>query len=662
MSAPVPAQNDQLTRLDLLKAFQAALEALQASGVASSVGFSIAEEPLTSERLAAVLESIQDVIYSVTPDGNQILYVSPSAERVYETKLEDFKGNPRDWFSRIHESDREMVRARLPELFRDGRCDLEYRIELPSGGLRWLRDRMQIVRDASGRAIRIDGIASDITPQVHADMARELAEGTLRLKDRALESTHNGVVVTDMTNPSHPIIYANPGFERITGYSVADVYGLNCGFLQREDREQPGLAELREAIRDGRECQVVLRNYRKDGTLFWNELSISPVRDPDGRVTHYVGVQNDITERIRQEEELQDRTQRLNAIFSLSPDGFVSFDKDGRVAYVNPAFTRMTGLTPPQLIGHPETALDACLQALCDPKVPYPSLQDATCAHPGEENRKTGAFDMLQLAIPERRILSRSVRREDGGSKVLYFRDVTRETEVDRMKSEFLSTAAHELRTPMASVFGFSELLLKRDYDDKTRKDLLSTIHRQAGALIHLLNELLDLARIEARAGKDFKIKVQPLKPIVENTVAALLVPNDPRTVVVDLPETLPHCAVDAEKLQQALTNLLSNAYKYSPNGGEIRLDVITVGHADQVGIRVTDHGIGMTPEQLARCFERFYRADASQNIPGTGLGLALVKEIIEIFGGSVQVESAAGRGTTATVWLKVSEREAVAA
>ena len=287
----------------------------------------------------------------------------------------------------------------------------------------------------------------------------------------------------------------------------------------------------------------------------------------------------------------------------------------------------------------------------------------STAAGTGREtDRRQAPRTLLHLLEPERRILSCSVRLEEGGSKVLYFRDITREAEVDRMKSEFLSTAAHELRTPMASVFGFSELLLKRDYDDKTRKDLLSTIHRQAGALIHLLNELLDLARIEARAGKDFKIKVQPLKPIVENTVAALLVPNDPRKVVVDLPETLPHCAVDAEKLQQALTNLLSNAYKYSPNGGEIRLDVITVGHADQVGIRVTDHGIGMTPEQLARCFERFYRADASQNIPGTGLGLALVKEIIEIFGGSVQVESAAGRGTTATVWLKVSEREAVAA
>jgi signal transduction histidine kinase len=268
----------------------------------------------------------------------------------------------------------------------------------------------------------------------------------------------------------------------------------------------------------------------------------------------------------------------------------------------------------------------------------------------------------MQLMIPERRMLTRSVRREEGGSKVLYFRDVTRETEVDRMKSEFLTTAAHELRTPMASVYGFSELLLRRQFDDHTRQDLLSTIHRQAGALIQLLNELLDLARIEARAGKDFRIAVQPLRPILETTVASLLVPNDPRRVSADLPDGTVQCAVDPDKLRQALTNLLSNAYKYSPAGGEIRLDTVRDDRGARVGIRVSDHGIGMTPEQLARCFERFYRADASGNIPGTGLGLALVKEIVEIQGGSVELRSRPGEGTTAVVWLPLAEAAAAAA
>ena len=133
---------------------------------------------------------------------------------------------------------------------------------------------------------------------------------------------------------------------------------------------------------------------------------------------------------------------------------------------------------------------------------------------------------------------------------------------------------------------------------------------------------------------------------------------GQPPEVTLDLPGTLPHCAVDAEKLQQALTNLLSNAYKYSPGGGEIRLDTRTSADGRKIGIRITDAGLGMTPAQVARCFERFYRADASGRIPGTGLGLPLVKEIVELLGGRVEIVSTAGEGTSATIWLNVAQPE----
>ncbi|MCA8974812.1 MAG: PAS domain-containing protein, partial [Planctomycetes bacterium] len=360
--------------------------------------------------------------------------------------------------------------------------------------------------------------------------------------------------------------------------------------------------------------------------------------------------------------KLKERTERLDAISGLSPDGILAFGPDGDLAYANPAFQTLFGIDTADLLEVDAAAFGQLLRSRADPGRPLPDLLTPVDEAPEENDVPAGGRRLLHLSRPDSRVLACSVRRGEGGSKVLYFRDVTRETEVDRMKSEFLSTAAHELRTPMASVFGFSELLLKRNFDEKTRTDLLNTIHRQAGALIHLLNELLDLARIEARAGKDFKIHVQPLRPIIEQTVSALLVPNDPRKVTVELPDSLPHCAVDAEKLQQALTNLLSNAYKYSPDGGEIRLDIVHGEHAGEIGVRVRDHGIGMTPEQLSRCFERFYRADASGNIPGTGLGLSLVKEIIEILGGRIDLQSSHGNGTTVTVWLKVAETHARAA
>lgn len=114
---------------------------------------------------------------------------------------------------------------------------------------------------------------------------------------RAIEATRNGIVVTDPRLPDNPIVYINPAFERITGYSATEVVGRNCRFLQGPDRDQSALDEIRAALREERDCRVVVRNYRKDGTLFWQELSISPVRDEAGRVTHFVGVQDDVTER-----------------------------------------------------------------------------------------------------------------------------------------------------------------------------------------------------------------------------------------------------------------------------------------------------------------------------------------------------------------------------
>jgi PAS domain S-box-containing protein len=124
-----------------------------------------------------------------------------------------------------------------------------------------------------------------------------------RLLGRAVAASSNGIVITDPRVPDNPIVYANPAFEKISGYTAEEVRGRNCRFLQGDCSEQPALDELREALTEGRECRVVLRNYRKDGTPFWNELHVSPVYDEEGRLTNFVGVQNDVTERRRIEEE-----------------------------------------------------------------------------------------------------------------------------------------------------------------------------------------------------------------------------------------------------------------------------------------------------------------------------------------------------------------------
>jgi signal transduction histidine kinase len=249
-----------------------------------------------------------------------------------------------------------------------------------------------------------------------------------------------------------------------------------------------------------------------------------------------------------------------------------------------------------------------------------------------------------------------TLRAGDGAwpAPVLYVRDITHETEVSRLKSEFLTTAAHELRTPLASIHGFSELLLRRPYDEATRREMLQTIHGQSTVLSHLVQELLDLARIEARAGLDFKLRLQPLRPLLESVLKDFRVAGDEREPTCELMDRLPLVDVDETKFRQALANVLGNAYKYSPDGGAIEVRTRLHGTADgeEVGIEVTDHGIGMSAEDSAQAFERFFRADLSGHIPGAGLGLALVQQIMQHHRGRAELHSALGVGTTVTLWL----------
>jgi PAS domain S-box-containing protein len=595
----------------------------------------------TQSRNQAVMDTAPDAIV-LTDHSGCIQWCNQATVSIFGRNLEDLQGRP--------------VAEILPEL---GGVDMEA----------WFNElgfsNRVIGHDSSGR--RAEGTAFPVTlsasratlesETIQALFVRDTtdakwAEQELLLRDRALASSADGVVIASMTLPNQPIIYANRAFEQITGYESHEVLGLNCRLLQGNDLDQPGLDQIRVAVAQGKPCQVVLRNYRKDGSLFYNELAISPVLSPEGAVTHYVGVQNDITDRMAAEQVLALRTERLNAVFELSPDGFVVLDKRGEVSIVNPAFERMTGLMAVDLVGQSLAAFDETLLANCSVSdIAERSVAAAIDGSPGTGEGSQAQRRLLHLHGPQSRTLLQRVRQGSHDNEtVMYFRDVTHELEVDRMKSEFLAMAAHELRTPMVSIFGFTELLLKRPFSDERRKEVLGTIHKQASILINLINELLDLARIEARRGKDFNRRLQPVGPVLEQALDGLKVPGDGRQVRMHLETPDALVWADTDKLGQAVLNVLSNAYKYSPQGGDIvlrqRLDL----EARRVVIEVEDHGIGMSDEQTARVFERFFRADPSGNIPGTGLGMSLVKEIMDLHLGEVSVRSALGLGTTVSL------------
>ncbi|MCW6049910.1 PAS domain S-box protein [Lyngbya sp. CCAP 1446/10] len=174
----------------------------------------------------------------------------------------------------------------------------------------------------------------------------------LSLLERAIAASSNSILIADANSPDTPIIYCNPAFEKLTGYSSEEVMGRNCRFLQGADTDRAELDKLHSSLRSGTEIKVVLKNYRKDKTPFWNELTVSPVLNGEGKLTHFIGVQNDITKRITAETALQESEKRLRAIATATPVPIlITRQSDSVILYANPALGKTFNLNSEQLIG-----------------------------------------------------------------------------------------------------------------------------------------------------------------------------------------------------------------------------------------------------------------------------------------------------------------------
>ncbi len=503
---------------------------------------------------------------------------------------------------------------------------------------------------------------------------RQIADEASRRRT-LFEKVQDGIVII---SPNGYLIEANPRFAQMLGYQPEQLVGLH---VSQWTLDSLAVIDARLKAIDAHTPTFESRHRRSDGSIFPAEVTAT-LAEWNGQ-RFILALVRDITQRKAVEAELEQyrkslealvdqrthelnvRNEQLDAIFALSPDGFVSFDAEHRVSFANGAFLRMTGLEGTDLSGMSEEALHELIASKCVPSAPFPGIAPLLATFRQQQQNGIGPADnqrqTFELAAPASRVLEVGIRVPDSAtsvSQILYFRDVTHETEVDRMKSEFLTTAAHELRTPMASIYGYTELLRMRDFDAPRRQQMLETISRQSQLMSSIINELLDLARIESRRGKDFVIEHCCLQDLVSDTIAGYKVPagrEAPRVAPGRLPL---YVNVDRQKMQQAMLNIISNAYKYSPGGGDVRisLHVDEAPGARRVGMEVSDAGIGMTAEQLARVFERFYRADDTGNIPGTGLGMSIVKEIVELHHGEVRLASVPGQGTTVMLWLPLAE------
>ena len=363
-------------------------------------------------------------------------------------------------------------------------------------------------------------------------------------------------------------------------------------------------------------------------------------------------------ERLRLLLEIDRERTTLAGIMASMSDGLVVVNAAREIRYCNAQAAELLGVDARALLGRPAEAAFGVLRRSLGRSpdgsgATWPAWQQAL------DTFETRPRLELALDGPPRRDVSVqlfpvSVAGTGRGVGIL-LHDVTAERELQRTKDELVSIVSHELRTPLASVIGFAELLLMRDWDEAKRREFLTVMVAEGRRLTALVNDFLNLQRMES-GSQPVVPSPTALEPILERAVRTA--GDDAlRPIVVDVADGLPAVRADADRVQQVVTNLLSNARKYSPRGGTVRLAARTVDSG--VEVTVSDHGLGIPPEALPRLFEKFYRVDQNDRraIPGTGLGLAIVQQIVAAHGGRVWAESAGlGQGARFGFTLPIAE------
>ena len=393
--------------------------------------------------------------------------------------------------------------------------------------------------------------------------------------------------------------------------------------------------------------KVELRLLAADRRSHWLLIRCSlSYQAANGLLEQVIGSASDVTQKRHTAELLADRSEQLNTVFSLSPDAFVVFDADYAIKYANSALDNLLGLNSIDVRGWREMDLIKFINALIEPKDrldEHMSLEKIC-----QNGSKDGRFMLdVHAGKTRRALLIHLVQSESPSvSQILYLKDITHEHVIEELKSAFLSTAAHELRTPMTSILGFSELLAsERPFSAAQRTDALDSIHQEAKRMTQILDDLLDLSTLETRGRAKLNIQEIDLTELVSSVLANFVVPTGRNAPQLRLAPV--KARADSDKAYQAFLNILSNAYKYSMRG-DVEVSIrVPVDHPGYVELKIADQGLGIADKDQTRLFERFFRVDNSGNIPGTGLGLSIVKEIMTLMRGQVLLNSRLGEGTT---------------
>ncbi|MBD2343069.1 PAS domain S-box protein [Anabaena subtropica] len=616
----------------------------------------LAEDSLL--RFHKAMESTSDAI--IFSDIFDIpIYTNPAFQELYGHTLEELQvfGGVGTIFHEPQERQNILTSVMKGESWRG-----EVTMRSRSGRPLQIYLRSDAIKDSNGKITGIVCIHTDITQR------KQVEEG-LKLRDRAIDASSNGIIIADASTPSGPIIYVNPAFERMTGYSSDEVIGQNFRLFQSADIDQPGLRKLSAAMQAGKACTVVLRNYRKNGSLLWNELNISPVYDNGGQLTHYISIQTDITERKQAETALLVSQQRLQYLLTSSPGVIYTCKTFGNfdTIFISDNITTMTGYEAHEFTEnsgfwsshiHPEDA----------------SFVLNKLSHVLEQGSYKLEYRFLHKDGTYHWLYDQGLVVQDDTANpveiVGYLIDITdrkqleeylkvaleKEKELSELKSRFVSMTSHEFRTPLSTILSSSELL--EHYRHKwTEEKQLTHLHRIQVAVKRMTEMLDDILIIgKAEAGKlelvttSFDV-VTYCRNLIEEIQLNL---SNQQVYFTSEHESMP-CCMDEKLLGHILTNLISNAIKYSPSKSDVR--VVFYCRDGRAVFEIHDWGIGISPEDITHLFESFYRAKNVGNILGTGLGLAIVKKCVDIHQGEISVSSKIGIGTVFTVNLPLNHQ-----
>jgi len=493
------------------------------------------------------------------------------------------------------------------------------------------------------------------------------------LYNTVVNSLPAGVVVTEYRNKEHTIVSVNPAFTRITGYASEDVMGKHPRLLQGDDADEAALDEMRAAMRKNNAVHVVRKNYRKDGTAFWNDLYLAPILDHQGHAIQWVGLVHDVTGR----KELEDRVNRLAHAVEQTEEAMCTFDLDGNIDFCNPAFCKNVGMDAVHVTG--SRVWDFWSKG--DPV----TEQAVTAVRQGgiwggrHKRRRAdgGTYEAFTSLSPV---------RDETGCLIRYsalHRDISDMAEIENellhaQRMEAVGTLAggiaHDFNNVLAAIMG-NLFLMKEDVEDRPRVvDRIKTIENQGYRAAEMIRQLLTFARKGVIDKKPFD-----LKPF-SRELARFIQPAVPENIRLsfDIADESMMVNGDPGQIQQCILNLITNARhaieeKFGSmedgesEGGCIRL---TVGYGEPpkncngeclddagqpsprqcVKVRVEDNGSGMSEKVRARIFEPYYTTKGVDK--GTGLGLPMVFGCVQMHQGCMQVESTPGEGSAFSFYL----------